>query len=305
MKRDEIQLALAAFVIAFLLWFQTQPLFEPGKQLEFAVPLEYRGLDSDRLVAISSPEPVMVVASGTRNDLDKLNTDSVVAFVDLSAAQEGTKTFVVQTSGGANGVDIEPKTRGVEVAIETLVRKVVPVEIFTKGVAPDSLLYISAETNPEEVLVFGPKSYFEKFKKARVTLDLSILQSGKTEDLPVEVFDADGKPVPLMNSEPASVTISPKIQASPVTKKLFVNVNTSGSLPAGYRLDEVVVTPSQLQLMGSGEALSMVGALETESIDLTGLKESIEKRVKVKIPSGATSAVSEVTVKLKIILGGR
>ncbi len=300
MKRDEIALAFASVFIAFLLWFQTQPLFEPGQQLEFAVPLEYRGLNPQNLVAISSPEPIMVIASGTRNDLDKLNTDTVVAFVDLSDAKAGTKNFVVQLTGAINGVTLDSRVKGIAVSIEDLVRKEVSVEISTTGVAPNALLYVTAETDPEKVTVFGPKSYFEKFRQARVTLDLAILRSGMTEDLPVEALDADGKPVPLMRTEPATVTVVPKIQAAAVSKRLFVNPSFTGSLPVGYRLDEAVLEPNQVLLTGPGEALSMVGSLDTEPISLSGLTSSTEKRVKLKIPQGATSNVVDVLLKLKI-----
>lgn len=306
MQKDKVLLGVASTGIAFLLWFQTQPLFEPGKQLEFAVPLAYEGLDDSQVVAITPAEPVMVVASGSTNDLEKLDSSSVRALINLSGAKPGVRKYPVEvTGGGVSSLEISPKIQLYEVAIERVVRRSFKVEVSVTGKPPEGLLLGDTAVNPSEVVVFGPESYFAKAALARVTFELANLRPGMTVDVPVEVLDKESKPIPLMKTEPPKVVISPQISAAPVTKRVAVNLNYKGSLPVGYRLELATVTPNQVELRGDSEKLAMLGGIESEAIDLSQLKGDSEVSVRLQVPTGALSEVAQVTVKLKIVRSGR
>ena len=103
MNRENLSLGIASLVIAFLLWYQVQPLFEPGRERELAVKLKLINRP-EGMMAIPSVETVLVIASGTRDQLDRLEMDSVEAIVDLQDAEPGDRIYPVeiQAPNGSN-----------------------------------------------------------------------------------------------------------------------------------------------------------------------------------------------------------
>lgn len=294
-------LGLAAFAIAFLLWFSTQPLFEPGRQLEFAVPVRYAGLDEEKFVAMTAPGPIMVVASGSSVDLDRLDSQRVEAVVDLKAVRAGMNRVAVFLEGAsAPGVALEPKVRYVEVEVEPIARRVMDVEIVPTGVPPAGLLYNGSVTTPQSVEVYGPESAMALVDHVQVTFRLEQLVSGSTLELPVEVLDAEGKAVQRMRTDPAEVTVAPKAQAAPVTKSVPVNLTYTGTLPRGYRVQTIRTDPLEVRVSGDSAAVAMLGGLDSSAVNLNGRTASFEQTVNLTIPDGVEPSVREVTVSVTI-----
>lgn len=305
-SKEDVLLGLAAFAIAVLLWFSTQPLFEPGKQLEFAVSLRYEGLDEERFVVITPPEPVMVVASGSNLDLEKIDTGRVEAVVNLSDVRAGMNRIPVEIVGiQVGGVEASPRRAYAEVEVEPLVRKSFPILVRERGATPSGLLYNGAETYPTEVVVYGPEAGMNRVSRVEVRLDLATLTSGMTDSLPTEVMDEEGKAVPGMRTEPSTVTVIPVTQLAPATKNVPINLNWSGEVPRGYRVSSVSVEPNQVTLTGAGAAISMVGGIESGAVDLDGKTRDFEVTVNLRIPEGVESSVKQVTIKVGIERTGR
>lgn len=301
-SKEDVMLGIAAFVIAFLLWFQTQPLFEPGKQLEFAVPLKYEQLDDAKYMAISPPDPVMVVATGTAADLDKLDTSAVVATLDLSRVSPGKNRRPIQISGvNVPSVSVDPRKSSVEVDVEAVEHKTLEVRVQATGSAPTGLLYNGSETEPKKVDVYGPSSYLAKVAQVQVTLRLERLVPGMTDNLPVEVLDSEGKAVSLMKTNPGMVTVKPVSQPAPVTRTVPVNLNWNGSLPRGYKVASVTVEPNQVTVTGTSEKVAMIGGVECEPIDLEGQTDDFSQTVRLIYSDGFESSTKEVKVRVKVV----
>ncbi len=305
-SKEDVLLGVASFVIAFLLWFTTQPLFEPGKQLEFAVPVQFEGLNEENFVAMTSPGPVMVVASGTSVDLDRLDSQAVEARVDLSSVKPGLNRLPISVGGASvPGVEIESKERFVEIEVEKVGRRMMDVQIVPTGVPPAGLLYNGSVTTPQTVEVFGPESDLKQVDHVQVTFRLESLVSGSTIELPVEVIDKEGKAVQRMRTDPGEVVIAPKSQAAPVTKNVPVNLGYEGTLPRGYRVVSIETDPPQVRVTGESASVSMLGGLDTSAINLDGRTEDFSQKVTLVIPDGIEPSVREVTVSVKIGRSGR
>jgi diadenylate cyclase len=90
-------------------------------------------------------------------------------------------------------------------------------------------------------------------------------------------------------------------------KQVPVEVQLSGSLPAGYRLTGHSVSPDRLSIAGSETRVMAVTQVETDPIDLRGLTQSGERRVDAFVddPQVRFESPPEVTVKLTIERTGK
>ena len=97
-KREDMLLFAVSLVIAFALFVQLQVGLEPGKEREFEVLLSFTNL-SDDITVLQAPRSVKVVASGSQQVLDALDTSKVRAVVDLSLARPGVRRYRIDVIG--------------------------------------------------------------------------------------------------------------------------------------------------------------------------------------------------------------
>ncbi len=90
-------------------------------------------------------------------------------------------------------------------------------------------------------------------------------------------------------------------------KEVPVEIQFSGSLPAGYRLAGQSVTPATLHVAGSETRVSNITKVETDAIDLGHLTQSGEYRVDAFAPDPQVhfESASSVIVKVSIEQTGK
>jgi YbbR domain-containing protein len=302
LKLDSLITFLASLAIAIVLWLVVQPTYEENKEREVQVKLELRNLAADMAV-IQQPESVTVTASGTTSDLDRLDSDEITAFIDFGGAVEGTAEYTVLiTDLPASNLEFKvnrPRLSLVTEKISTGTRSVVVEE---SGVPPEVFVYDGSTVFPGDVQVHGPDSYLAMVDKVRVLFDISQIQPNKSYVLEVELLDAAGRPVPLVEAEPASVTVSPAVMAAPQQARVLVRQVLDGQPAIGYEVVRLAVEPTQLLLTGSSRAIGGLGtAIDTEPVSIEGLKTTKQFKVKALIPDGLEAEDSaEVTVTVHI-----
>lgn len=300
MKAENLLLGVASIIVAVLFWLQVQPLFEPGREREFAVPLRLENRP-DTLVALPAAESVLVVASGTLTDLDRLDTSSVEAVVDLSRGKPGMRAFAVQVRGPMNrGIEIRPRQNKIQVTLETVKSKTLAVKVTTTDAPEGALVYQGGRVMPESVEVSGPASTLDAVTTAKVTFDLRKLKPGGTYSLPVELLDESGGAVPLMVADPPNVTLAPSVKSADIERNVPVNIEWKGQLPFGHTLQSIEITPPIVRLTGSSENIAKVAAVATEPVDLQRLKSERSMELNLVLPSGVGSETKTVQVKVTV-----
>jgi diadenylate cyclase len=90
-------------------------------------------------------------------------------------------------------------------------------------------------------------------------------------------------------------------------KEVPVEVQFSGSLPAGYRLTGQSVSPDRLSIAGSETRVTAVTQVQTDPVDLRGVTQSGERRVDAFVddPQVRFESPPAVTVKLTIERTGK
>ena len=86
---DDWSLKVLALAITLGLWFGVTGQRTPATIRLSNVQLNFR-LPNDMEVSNEPPEKVDVILSGSKEALDRLNSRSLIAFVDVSAFRQGT-----------------------------------------------------------------------------------------------------------------------------------------------------------------------------------------------------------------------
>lgn len=300
MTREKILLMVASFIISIALWFQVQPMFEPGREREFSIPLNFENRP-DNLATFAANDAVTVVATGTLAELDKLDISQIEAFVDLKNVREGEQNLPVQVRApSSSAVSFEPKIQRVRVTAEPIRRSPKVVEVLTNGVPPEGLVYQDAVVQPSEVLIEGPESYFNQVVTARVVLDLSRIRPGATIPLTVEIVDKDGKPVPSMTADPSRVTVAASFKVSLASRSVPIIVDWGGDPAPGYQITEITVDPPKVELKGESALIGGITTLQTNRLSFAGIKQTKTMSATLKIPEGLTANTDTVKVTIQV-----
>jgi YbbR domain-containing protein len=301
MKREDVLLLIASFVIAIGLWLQVQPLFEPGHEREFFVSLQMENKPEDLFV--NTPvDNVTVVASGTLADLDKLDTSKVVAYIDLENAKTGDSNVPIQIRAPADSnLQFRSKSSSIRVTSEQIIRENRKVKIITTGTPEDGLILANTIGTPDSVELFGPKSNVSNVKFLQVTVDLARLKPGQSITAPVAILDEAGDPVPATFTNPAKITVAASFTTSTATRSLPIIVNWTGEAAPGFQIDEISVEPNHIDITGKSEIVSTISTIETEKINIAGIKANKEIKIKLIPPPGVTlmSSTAVATIKVK------
>ena len=301
MKISNVLAFIASLLIAMVLWLNVQPLNEPGKERELQVKMDLRDLP-DGLVVVQPPESVIVFASGSSDDLERLDSREVQAFIDLEQAKPGEQDYEVMVTGPlGRRIQLRARRPQLRLDIERIARNDREIVLEPTGVPPAEYVYDGATIMPSQVTISGPESAVARAARVRVLLDLSRVGPNSNFTLHAEVLDQEGKPIPLIECDPPTVQVIPAVASAPASRRVFINPKVTGSPALGFKVLGYEMKPTQLELTGSSRELGSVNAVETTPISIEGASENVSRTVKVVLPEGLRiKGTNEVTVVIRI-----
>ncbi len=218
---------------------------------------------------------VTVVISGPRRIVNPLDSDDLVAQVDVSklstAAYTSLKYDIVYPSGvSERGLTVERKTpEYVTFNVSLLTSKEVPVRGGFEGKPADGFTAESPVFEPSNISVTGPEAYLKDIDRAWVTFgrDMTVSSTYST-DVGFTLEDRNGNPCPT-----EYITCSQDTVKATLPIRAIKNVPLTVNLIYGSGANEtntiVTVTPSYLTLTGDTSILSEMNQIVLGTIDLT------------------------------------
>jgi len=254
------------------------------------------------LQAVGLTDKVKVIANGTNRELDALNPDQMHAQVDLSKADVGTRIYELKLINADKlPASVDLRSNVIRVTVERKATLTKTVEVETVGKRPEQFRYAGATVQPSEVTLTGPESEIKRVAKVRVLLDLAGIKQGIQKDIEVEVLTDSNRRLPNVVAEPNQVTVLPGVVAAPTTISVLVSPKWKGQPAFGFAVSSYQIRPNQVQLTGTNSVLAGISVLETEPIDLSGLKSTMTKTVRIKLPNGVHVVGSpEVTINIAV-----
>ena len=176
---------LLSIAIATILWFMVINIDQPIGTRDYNRPLSIQNMDvlTDRGLTIGNLEElkntkITVKVKAQRTALDRLsqNPEWITASVDLSELSYAVNGDVIAlpvsvSVQGGNTYGISSKSPAVvEVAVETMASKELPVEVYLNGDLDEGTYLSEPLLSAETVLVTGPSTLVNTVTSVRATV---------------------------------------------------------------------------------------------------------------------------------------
>ncbi len=303
---------IVAVLIALLLWQMVLIVENPERGQTFLVPIEYVDRPSD-LVVVQEPENLSVEVRYLTQTPVQVSPTDITVRVSLKDAQPGKNEYPVEVIAADRikaDVLLVTMTDDVIVEMDLLVAKELPIRTqdvkFTS--LRDGFKLSGFSTDPPSVRIRGAERHVNAAVRAQITVDLSRMENAAVYERKVEILDAEGNPVPLTRVavDPETVEFRPNLEAQ-LFRVLLIAPVFEGSLEPGYRIESYEMTPNQIRGRGDSALLASLSTIETEPIDLTGLREDRSFSVKYVLPPGVTrdpTSPEVIRVRVRVVKDG-
>jgi diadenylate cyclase len=201
MRKERLETVMAALLsVAFItgIWFN----FTKGVDtlVTFRVPIDYTNRDPGMEILNASVNSVDLNLSGSGALIKSIRPDQVQVKLDLSKAVVGKNSFTITSDNislppGITLRNVTPPE--VDVDLDIIIKKELPVQVDWVGKLSDSLILSEAKYEPEKVEISGAK---------RILDDISTIY---TEKVPLDNLKGKGTITVNLALQPASLTIVP------------------------------------------------------------------------------------------------
>lgn len=280
-----------AFVLAIVIWANAVREANPIETDSYQLPIT-RVVKPDGIVLNQPASTVQIVVSAPQSVLANLSPDVFQAVVDLTNVPFGSGIEVpIQIQSEVEDVrvvDFFPAT--VVVDMDQQVTREIDVIVEVRGDVARGHEAGAATVEPSRIQVTGPASRVNQLSEARTTVFLEGTRETLVTNRRPLIYDARGNVVSSasaalqLSADEVTITV-PVAELSGVREK-SITARWDGELPRGYRLLSVNVEPSTVFVTGSPNQLDALRVIETELLDITGLKTTETFRVGLMLPAG-------------------
>lgn len=303
--RDNSGLAALSVVLAFGLWIIVTDAENPTRTRVLPVDLEVQPVRLEPDVAVANDlQPVRVRIRVEEDVFESLTAADFEATVDLDGLTIGGYDLPVKveptTSRGSLRVEeVLPNT--IEVQLEQLVTKRVPVVVTPVGEPPEDYEMSLPEADIESADVSGPQDLVEQVVQATGTIAVTGRTEGIDQAVRLEPRDARGNLVQGVSVDPALTDVTVDIDAVTYTRAVVVVPHIDrNTVPApGYNVVGVSVDPVTVTVSGSQEYIEGATTIDTQPISVDGARADLVKVVSLDLPSGVT-VIGNVNVTVTI-----
>lgn len=176
---SNLRLKLLALVFSMALWF-----FVAGQsrtEVGFIVPISYKGIPKDLVMAGIPPDEVEVRVTGPKLFINNLSPAQISAELDLSAAKEGVNTLRIQPTDIITpmGVDVQRlRPSSIDFRLERINRVELPVRPRLSGSPAPGYRVADVLVYPKTIVATGTRKEIRELKGLQtMPVDVSGLDS--------------------------------------------------------------------------------------------------------------------------------
>lgn len=299
-----------AFILALVIWANAVREADPMETVSYQLSLQIVPRPNGLLLS-TPPGTVLVTLSAPQSVLASFSPADLTAVIDLSGSQLGIAEVPVEITGQperAQLVSVFPDT--VEVEVDEEITREIPVTLDLRGTVAAGHSASDPVFDPPSIQVTGPAREVSRLAEARATIFLESTRETVVRSPRLLLYDEQGNVISTASSNmqlsPEQATITIPVEQLTGFAERTVSVNWSGEPATGYRLLQVVVVePRSVLLSGLPLVLDNIRVVETEPINIAGLKASTTFRVGLLLPDGVSQVEQrsvEVFVEIEPIL---
>jgi len=288
---------IVALLVAMILWGMVLTSEDPervkslsGVQVMFdgeaeliARELVVRG-DRDEIL-----QDVRVNVNTKISTYNNLSSDDVNAVVNLkNITSKGTRRVPVSVSSQTGTVEsVTPSS--IEVEIDTLMEKTVPIELELIGGVPEGYWHGTPQFSEENAQIRGAEQDVARVAKAVCYVDRGTMTDSYKEAVDIIYLDENGEQISdnLFLSATSSITITIEVLAK---KTVPINLDTvligTDELRANYEVKSVTCKPDVMEIVGDENILAGIDSLELQGLNIAGAADNITAEVSPILPEG-------------------
>jgi len=202
--------ALISVIFVTAVWFSVSKGVDTLATLE--TPVVYMNRDPAMEIIRTSSNTVSLELEGSGALIKSIKPDQIQVKLDLSKSKVGPNSFTItrESISLPPGIILKGVTPPVvDVDLDVLVKKELPIQIDWVGKLPDHLILADATITPQTVMIIGGKRMLEK------------MSAIYTEKVPLNNLERKGTIVANLALNPASLKIAPNSK-----EKVIINYAT-------------------------------------------------------------------------------
>ena len=234
------QLRIVAILLAFFIWY----LVSGQEQVEtwIELPVEMVNLPENLVIRQGMVNRIEVRVRGPKGIVRGINTKGMAYTMDLGDLEEGAHTLLfdpknISVSQPLKVMEINPPR--VELDVDALIKKEVPVQINWQADLQEYFELKSTEIKPDKVLLQGPETLLDSIDKVQSQL-IEIKKPVPREWKNKVSLDVSSE----INVEPAHVQV--KLNFGPETKVMWVKRPIE--IKSSKNLESIKIDPEEVRL---------------------------------------------------------
>lgn len=297
-------LAAVSFAVALILWIAVTDAENPQTVEDFRVPVEVQAVNVPEGLAITSIPPVRLRVSADADVFQRLTTADFIVQVDLNGITDFSlpQDVTVRVAGDLEDeveiVAVSPLS--VLVSVEPFASKQVPVRPSPVGELPQGYALSVPEATPGTVRISGARSLIDKVEFVTANVNLTGLRTSLTQQTVLVARDSRGLEIPRITIDPDRVELKVTVVQQEISVQLPIVAALQGTVADGYNIVGISLEPGQTTISGTLETTSSLTALSTEPIDVSGLRASFNRTVRLRVPTGVQAGRDSVRVNVTI-----
>lgn len=265
-------------------------------------------LTSNQLAIIEDPTQMLsglsVTVEAPQADYSRVSSGNVQVLLDLSSVRAAGTQEVALRATSAYGRVRSVSPSSLKLTFENLDSRNVTVNTELVGQS-DGYWYNVSRVNPSVVTVSGAASVVQSIASARVSVDVSGMESSAVKAVSYALLDSDGNEISqrMLNRSTSSISVSLDIYPA---RELPFNTDISslvtGQPAEGYFVESVTVQPESATVAADRELLDSLTELMIEPVALNGADHSFSARAAVSQLSDFKNVSTEqVYVNVNIV----
>ncbi|UXR77912.1 MULTISPECIES: CdaR family protein [unclassified Staphylococcus] len=279
--------------------FTTDNIAKDGHKTIKNVPVEVINNNKDLYVS-GAPDTVDVELNGPQSKvLQATKVEDYKVTLDATDASTGEQTIAFQVRGLDRDINYRVYPKEATLSIEKKESREVAIEPNISRYAVDPNYQVSEATvKNHTVKVIGGKEQLDRiaFAKASLREDFQITQK-TTAKANVAVFD---KNMNKLDVQVVPSTVDVTVDVEPYHKKVKIDLTKKGTAADGFKVSDVTLDKSTIDLYGNREALEDIDKISGE-VDVNGVSTTTTRSVKLDLPDQVSyTKPADVTATISV-----
>ena len=309
-------LKILAAVFAIVIWLVVVNIEDPEKTKGFVIPVTIE--NSDYLTdmgktydILNNSDKISFTVTGKRSIIEELSESDFTAVANMENINDEMTTVPVSVTASryASQIEINKRDATLNISVENLKTERYTVQIETVG-TPAAYCYIeSTVADPKKITITGPESILNQIATVQTSVDVSGAEENIATNSKVVLLDKDGNEIPQerLTLNRTSVAVDVTVTMGKSVPLKFV---TNGTPADGYRFQKAECSVSNVNLVGSSEALAAISELEItgSQMNIAGASSNVVASVDLSkfLPEGVSLASDQSKqISVTLVIEGR